>query len=106
MGTGEPEVTSTRIALNGDGDALSGERFVLGDGAVPADGFVKTSILPYDDVVTAILVAACVRTGQASESDGTFADWAPGIALYEQACGPVSAPALELLRQSLDRKGR
>jgi hypothetical protein len=65
---------------------------------------VKTNQLPYEEVVTAILVTACLRTGIAPRSDGTYADWAPGIGPYELACGPVPSDALELLRQSLDNQ--
>ena len=103
-GAGEPEVTPARIALTGDDGPGDGDRalpFVLGEG--DRFGSIKTRRLPYDQIVTAILVAAFLRGGQAPTSDGSFGEWGPGIALYEEACSPVPADALERLRQSLSR---
>jgi len=106
-GTGKPEVTGARIALVGD-DGPNADidvddvalPFVLGEG--DRGGFIKTRRLPYDQIVTAILVAAFLRTGQVPRSDGSFDEWGPGVALYEQACTPVPPRALEQLRESLD----
>lgn len=96
-------MTATRIAITAaPGDNGPPLDFTLGEG--DRRGFVKTRREPCDGAVTAILVAACVRTGRAPTSDGRFAEWAAGIALYEQACGPVPPADMELLRRSLDRE--
>ena len=54
----------------------------------------KTGNLPYDEVVTAILIAAAVRvltwrTGVVM-SDGLWDDWAAGLRLFEKAVRPLT----------------
>lgn len=100
-GTGEPEITDSVISLNGDeslGEDL--ETFSLGS---PVAWSCKTQYRPYDEVVTAILVAAFINSGGeiALKSDGDFADWSDGIALYEKAIGTVSASQLSGLAHVL-----
>lgn len=64
--------------------------------------FCKTENRPYDVVVTAILIAAAVRsmdTPAAVRSDGRWDNWAAGVELYERAVRPLTAEerlALEL----------
>lgn len=82
------------IAFNGigdDGNELFGFPFAK---LMPEDDlfhFVKTASKPYDEVVTACLLAArdCfARDVLAINSDGAWpADWAPGAALYEKVLG-------------------
>lgn len=72
-GTGEPEVTKERISLNG-ADPDDCETFML----VPNGewDFCKTAHRPYDEVVTAILVAAWIRGAlQKLSSDGYLEEW-------------------------------
>jgi hypothetical protein len=65
--------------------------------------FCKTENRPYDEVVTAILIAAAVRvldsmTG-ALRSDGEWDNWAAGVELFEKAVRPLTGDekiALEL----------
>ena len=65
--------------------------------------FCKTEQKPYDEVVTAILIAAAVRaldlTTGSVRSDGQWDNWAAGVALFEQAVRPLTEDeklALEL----------
>jgi hypothetical protein len=65
--------------------------------------FCKTEQLPYDEVVTAILIAAAVRSAASLEvrlrSDGRWDSWAAGVALFERAVRPLTEDekiALEL----------
>lgn len=56
--------------------------------------FCKTEQKPYDEVVTAILIAAAVRamdlpTGSV-RSDGRWDNWAAGVALFEKAVRPLT----------------
>ncbi|MDE8670875.1 hypothetical protein PY310_20090 [Pseudarthrobacter sp. H3Y2-7] len=55
--------------------------------AVP--DFCKTENQPYDEVVTAILIAAAVREFESKtgvvKSDGRWDNWAAGLQLYERA---------------------
>lgn len=105
-GTGEPEVTGTCIAFNGAaaaGEALDG--FWLGTDEAAFPAFTNTERLPYDTVVTAVLSAGFARTGVPPRSDGTPEDWAAGIALYEQACGPLSPDVLGQLQSAVTPGG-
>lgn len=104
-GTGEPIVTDDKIALNGS-SALGQEyeSFVL-----PTDGFgfCKTAHRPYDAVVTAILVSAIVnKVGDGISSDGTYADWKDGIALYERAVRKLTRSERQRLRRTLNHEFR
>lgn len=63
----------------------------------------KTENRPYDEVVTAILIAAAVRaldsTSGSVRSDGCWDKWAAGVALFETAVRPLTEDekiALEL----------
>jgi hypothetical protein len=99
-GQGLPVMTEADgIKLNGfkaAGEAY--ETFYL-RGAKPAKrpgaaAFCKTRNLPYDEVVTAILIAAAVRaltsrTGVVM-SDGLWEDWAAGLRLFEKAVRPLT----------------
>jgi hypothetical protein len=65
--------------------------------------FCKTENRPYDEVVTAILIAAAVRAmdtaAGAFTSDGDWDNWAAGVELYERAVRPLTGEeklALEL----------
>lgn len=51
--------------------------------------FCKTAYKPYDAVVTAILLRASQHYGNLVNvtSDGTWSEWADGLALYEQTFG-------------------
>lgn len=56
--------------------------------------FCKTEQKPYDEVVTAILIAAAVRamdsTVTAFRTDGRWDNWAAGVALFENAVRPLT----------------
>lgn len=65
--------------------------------------FCKTENRPYDEVVTAILIAAAVRsldtTTGTIRSDGRWDNWAAGVELFEKAVRPLTEDekiALEL----------
>lgn len=65
--------------------------------------FCKTENLPYDVVVTAILIAAAVHAMDSSTgaftSDGDWDNWAARVDLFEKAVRPLTAEeklALEL----------
>ena len=106
-GEGTPVVTEDEIALNGS--AAFGqeyESFILPtdyDGA----GFCKTAHMPYDAVVTAILVSAIVnKLGDDISSDGTYADWKDGIALYEKAVRKLTPSERQRVRRTLNHEFR
>jgi hypothetical protein len=85
-GEGEPEVTPSRVWINGDGDD-SYETFGV---ALESTGwdFCKTAEKPYDVVVTASLIALADRFPQVEvTSDGGVEDWQPGVRLFERATG-------------------
>lgn len=70
--------------------------------------FCKTAHQPYDVVVTAILIAAAVRSLNEAQgqfrSDGNWDNWAAGVELFEQAVRPLTLDekiALELDVQSM-----
>jgi hypothetical protein len=70
--------------------------------------FCKTDHRPYDVVVTAILIAATVRSLNESQgqfrSDGNWSNWAAGVDLYEQAVRQLTVDekiALELDVESM-----
>lgn len=65
--------------------------------------FCKTEEKPYDEVVTAILIAAAVRSLDSLtgivRSDGRWDNWAAGVELFEKAVRPLTEDekiALEL----------
>ncbi|ACL41991.1 hypothetical protein Achl_4040 (plasmid) [Pseudarthrobacter chlorophenolicus A6] len=70
--------------------------------------FCKTEEKPYDVVVTAILIAAAVRSLNTSmgtvRSDGRWDNWAAGVELFEKAVRPLTEDeriALELDVESM-----
>lgn len=89
LGDNLPELSMNppRIALNGDADKDECfESFAL-PATEAGDGYCKTGRLPYDEVVTAILIAAMVLNVTRAEtirSDGDFEDWkeSGGIDLF------------------------
>ena len=94
-----PIITSGLIAFGGGKDDLYVDR-----SATPSH--VRTFCYPYDDVVTAVLVAALAldpdgRLGTRVSSDGTTEDWEAGIRLYERAVASVDARLAETLLSSL-----
>lgn len=99
-GTGEPELGPDRVWLNGDADAHEAcETFGITVG-VNEWTFCKTRRKPYDTVVTAILLAAKDRLGDAMSlsSDGSATDWSPGLVLALRALRRVIIPAVEVVR--------
>lgn len=96
------------IRLNGFGAAGEAyETFHLGGTNEPPYPdmwtFCKTEEKPYDVVVTAILIAAAVRsldtTTGTVRSDGRWDNWAAGVELFERAVRPLTEDekiALEL----------
>jgi hypothetical protein len=94
-GQGLPVLNETRgIRLNGFKAAgESHETFHLRGTDPPRypamNDFCKTENQPYDQVVTAILIAAAVRTFDSRtgvvKSDGRWDNWAAGMQLYERA---------------------
>ncbi len=94
-GQGLPVMNETTgIRLNGfEAAGESYETFHL-RGTDPSrypdmNDFCKTENKPYDQVVTAILIAAAVRTFDSRtgvvKSDGRWDNWAAGVHLYERA---------------------
>lgn len=102
-GFGSPEMNEQYISFNGDSDAqLDHESFVWRAEAIQSEWekrmegesnetftFCKTAYKPYDAVVTAVLIRAKELYGDAVRvvSDGSWAEWADGRALYEQVFG-------------------
>jgi hypothetical protein len=82
-GQGSPIVRECEILLNGIGDD-SCESFIVNRDK--SSEFCKTRRLPYDDVVTAILILLDDHLLSKAEisSDGNFHDWQAGIELYEK----------------------
>lgn len=86
------------IRLNGFGAAGEAyETFRLRGTAEPeypaTARFCKTENRPYDEVVTAILIAAAVRVigvDPRLRSDGEWDNWSAGVALYEKAVRPLT----------------
>jgi len=81
------ESTPYRIFLNGV-DEDSHETFVL-DRDSTRWNFCKTARKPYDDVVSAILIAARYNFGDkfSLSSDGTWEDWQAGCNLIKRTLG-------------------
>ena len=109
----EAEISEHHILVAGTGDDVC-EELVLyrrdaprfnplravppsagGEEALPAFGFVKTAFLPYDALVTAVLLRASCRLGAAIEvcSDGCWDDWAVGRDLVAATFPSEPAPA-------------
>lgn len=68
--------------------------------------FCKTENRPYDEVVTAILIAAAVRTmagDSGVRSDGEWDDWSAGVDLFEAAVRLLTSD--EKLALELDVEG-
>jgi hypothetical protein len=90
-GKGKPEITKSVIALNGKGEEAY-ESFILtpyeGEGW---DHFCKTARMPYDLVVSAILIRAKERSGRSItiQSDGHFDEdqWQAAARLIEEVFG-------------------
>lgn len=95
-GTGQPEVTATTVRLNGVAP-VDCETFTLGNQA-GVDDCCKTAGLPYDLVVTAILIAAQVRGVAEVDSDGYYEDWTDAIFLFECAVRHLTATETDALR--------
>ena len=101
------------IRLNGfEAAGETYETFHLGGTNEPAYPdmwtFCKTENRPYDEVVTAILIAAAVRAMDVSagtiKSDGRWDNWTAGVALFEKAVRSLTEDeriALELDVESM-----
>jgi len=83
-----PEASGEAIRFNGVGDGAC-ERFLLARTGSGYD-WCKTNRLPYDALVTTVLVLVEVHAPGwlAISSDGTPADWEPGLRLLGEAFGP------------------
>lgn len=94
-----PAVSRIEVSVNGLG-SQGGEGFTMlrmasEPSEVPEDGrdfSCKTEERPYDEVVTALLLAAKESFGRDIEvsSDGEWRDWTKGRALFEKATGRVA----------------
>lgn len=89
LGSGEPVITDTEIALNGD-ESVGGdyESFVIGT-EVRGFNFCKTAHRPYDAAVVAILLRAHALAPGALDisSDGDDDEWRDGRELYRVTFG-------------------
>ena len=86
-GKGPPEITSGRVALNGDATRdLEHETFEI-TRSKPDYEFCKTARKPYNVVVTALLTYLSNAWDFRVDSDGDPSDWDAGVALAEQALG-------------------
>jgi len=94
---GDPKITDGAVSLNGVGDEAH-ETFAVAPGggyssskddAGRVFNFTKTARKPYDDVVTACLIALKHHFGDdvAIHSDGDEGEWYPGKQLCQRACG-------------------
>jgi len=100
-GTGKPVISATEIRLNGS-EELGEDYETFAIGSEGAWAFCKTARSPYDEVVTAILVSVMVNDSSAKiNSDGTFDDWADGIALYEKAVRSLTDDELLRVKNTL-----
>ena len=83
-GTGEVKFSGQGVTLNGvDDDGHETFTFPVGENF----NFCKTAYKPYDEVVTAILIAAdtlCPGAFRIS-SDGNAEEWSPGLELARRA---------------------
>lgn len=100
-GTGSPVITSDYISLNGeDMTDESHETFYvayhLGPTQTSQFEFCKTARKPYDEVVTACLIAIkhVVNNKIDISSDGFKNEWTPGITLFEEATQLDSTPVI------------
>lgn len=84
---GKPEVDDEKVVFNGMGD--DGHETFWFDKSGRGFDFCKTARKPYDEVVTACLIAAQIVFGEdiTVTSDGSWAEWSDGAALYEKATG-------------------
>lgn len=106
-GSGQPVLTADEIVINGDFSAgLSCENLFLRppkpDREPYTHWFVKTQGHPYDEVVTAILVSARLRTGARFNPDNqglSSRHLIAGLALYEDACGPMTLKDLKSIER-------
>lgn len=97
-GTGEPVITATEIAFNGDASQdLDYETFGLySEGhelhGHPLTGFTKTARMPYDAAVVAVLISAHLRTGSGASCDNVAdsEEVRSGISLFEKAVRPLT----------------
>jgi hypothetical protein len=99
-GDGLPMMSEAEgIRLNGFGAAGEAyETFHLRGTKEPTypgmTAFCTTGKKPYDNVVTAILIAAAVRSfgssTQVVASDGRWDNWSAGVHLFESAVGPLT----------------
>lgn len=88
MAEGPTEFTADRIAFNGVGRDEGHESFVISRDNVKSLDFCKTARKPYDEVVTACLIALAHRFPRFDvTSDGYFDEGQGGRALYER-CFP------------------
>ena len=106
-GESNPVVTEDGIALNGSRALGQSHAPLLLPTLAKASHFCKTERLPYDAVVTAILIAA-IMDGNARRvaSDGTYADWQDGVALYERAVRKLKQGESQCLRRTLNHEFR
>lgn len=88
LGKGEPVITAKIIWFNGDESKHEDyETFWIMDHVPEGEevNFCKVSDMPYDEVVTAVLLAAIKLNTPGSEnirSDGKIVDWSEGIKLF------------------------
>lgn len=100
-GVGDPVVDDDSILLNGAGDEGYEALGILRSGG--GESFCKTGRdkgRPYDAAVTAILaIGKCLGVFVDVDSDGTEAEWAPGLELASEAAGaPIAFPESARLR--------
>jgi len=100
-----PTINRKVVGLNGVGDAAHETFYIDRVMEVPEYqrsehptgpffAFCKTARKDYDSVVTASLIALHDRFGEtiSISSDGEWAEWMPGRALYEKAIGKEPVP--------------
>jgi hypothetical protein len=88
QGNGKAIVTSDLISLNGL-DSESYETFHIPSGEV-GFSYCKTNQLPYDEIVTAILISVGLNSEGEIQSDGRKKEWEAGLALFEKAIRPLT----------------
>lgn len=94
-GTGDP-VTNLTDGILLNGERLFGEDYetfhLLGSDRTweESSWYCKTEGHAYDEVVTACLISAFVRTGLPLRSDAPWEDWSLGLSLFERAVRPLT----------------
>lgn len=87
LGAGTVDEFNSESRIGFNGNTLKHETFIWSEIAKDDFDFCKTAQKPYDEVVTASLLAVASVYGDSVKisSDGSKAEWQSGIKLFEEA---------------------